>query len=520
MKRKILTIIGTLLLIITVLFSVGSRRVYAGEEKVSEFDTEMKALINEYIGANKIPSWHSKYANDARYQRFFYKMVILCASDSQIQSFANLSESDLQVFMKTYDYSDEKAWDLVFANLDIEPEHLEPDEIVGLYWQVDAYNTGTCDFLYLIWTSRYIPCPNINILEFMESNKIYKLYDSQKDAEDGNYNWPFSLYCDFKDYDLTIYATPIGGFEGDSQIILPLKQNYKIEGIKYGLDKAQYDVDPDPTNKILGGKIVSTTEFDLGLVPQRHGKESLQLCTHAYQYITDIEVQSYYDQIFGGYKHTVHFNLDIDPDKIYRVDTKYTITNDDKKWYQFWLPNDEHTILKSLTPDKSRGGVLGLFQYQGFKEGTFSSVANPYKKYKYELLLDYDDKAWLWKIFTGQEYKESDYRSVADFQILRINYVADNQTYDVPIKMDTIDGETYNILSPHLIEDEASATHKVKKWTSDTIDKIATTFNKNKVWMFVALGAAGTILLFVGIIKIIYVFRVLMVNPKNNDREK
>ena len=181
--------------------------------------------------------------------------------------------------------------------------------------------------------------------------------------------------------------------------------------------------------------------------------------------------------------------------------------------YQFWLPDDEHTILKSLTPDKERGGFLGLFHYQGFKEGSFSSVSNPDRKFKYELLLDYDDQGWRWKIFTGQEYKESDYKRISQFKILRINYLLDEKVYDVAIKMDTIEGETYNILSPNLIEDEASVEHQVKTWANDVIETVKEKFNQYKIWIYVALGAVGLIIILYVVLKIRRLFHTFMTPP-------
>ena len=40
--------------------------------------------------------------------------------------------------------------------------------------------------------------------------------------------------------------------------------------------------------------------------------------------------------------------------------------------------------------------------------------------------------------------------------------------------MDTIQGETYNILSPDLIEDESSTQHQIKTWTNNVEKRIQT----------------------------------------------
>lgn len=43
-----------------------------------------------------------------------------------------------------------------------------------------------------------------------------------------------------------------------------------------------------------------------------------------------------------------------------------------------------------------------------------------------------------------------------------MNYVIDEETYDVPIQMDTIEGETLFILDPDLIIDTDTPYYKIK----------------------------------------------------------
>ena len=516
MKRKLLVIISTFILVLTLFFSLGSTKVFAAEKKASSFDTVIQAEVENYVRNGKLASWHLNYYKNSSYQTFYYKMVKM-RDGTGIDYFATLSQNQIATYSSWYSHAQDETWEYILANLDIDPEYLEPDKYLGLYWDSYAYDNPNLGYLYLIWTSRYLPSEFVTITQFKESNKVYNLYDSKKDQDDLNMNWYDSTYYHIKDYDLSLHITPIGGMETSGQFGIELKQSYNFQGFTYGLDKGQYLTDPDPGDVTFGGSCKEEMQFDLGLTPKNDGHNVMQLCTHAYEYITDIEAQSYYDMAFGGYMHMVHFNLSINPDQIYRVDTKYTISNTNKEWYQFWLPEDSHTILKSLTPDKSRGGILGLFNYQGFKEGSFSSVSNPDKKYKYELLLDYDDKAWLWTIFTGQEYKESDYRKIDEFKILRINYLLEDKTYDVQIKMDTIEGDTYNILSPNLIESESSVQHKVKTWTNDVIETIQEKVNDYKVWLYVALGAVGAFLLLFAIIKVRMFFRTLMTRPRYYD---
>ena len=83
--------------------------------------------------------------------------------------------------------------------------------------------------------------------------------------------------------------------------------------------------------------------------------------------------------------------------------------------------------------------------------------------------------------------------------------------------MDTIEGETYNILSPNLIENESSVNYKVKTWTNDVIESVKETVSNNKTWIFVALGAVGTCVLIYIVIKIRLFFRTLMTRPRYYD---
>ena len=475
----------------------------------------IKREIKYLVDAHAIASWHLKYYDNEGYQAFYYKF---CHISDMYYTWKAYSESQISTYASWYQNKQDETWDYILKNLDIDPEYLEPNQYLGIYWDSYAYDKEDCANLYLIWTSEYLPSEFVNIIQIKESNKVYNLYDSAKDMEDLNSNWWDSTYYHFKNSNITLWITPVGGIEHNKSFGLPIKATYNFQGFKYGLDDAQYNKDPDPYG-YFDGEVKTDMQFDFGQTPKNDGKNMMKLCTHAYEYVTDIEAQSTYSLGFGGYEHFVHFNLSINPDKIYRVDVKYTITNDNKDWYQFWLPDDEHTILKSLTPDKERGGFLGLFHYQGFKQGSFSSVSNPNKKFKYELLLDYDDQGWRWKIFTGQEYKESDYKRIAEFKILRINYLLDEKVYDVAIKMDTIEGETYNILSPNLIEDEASVEHQVKTWANDVVETVKSTYNKYKTVVLIVVGVVATIFVLIIFLKIKLFFKT-MFDMSNYNRRK
>lgn len=387
--------------------------------------------------------------------------------------------------------SSNENWKLILENIDIDVKYLEPNKYLGLYWDSYVEGNNKESYLYLCWTSTYYTRTDNTILYLSESNKSYYLYSSNQDMKNKQGNWLSSTVQTYPEYDLSIYMTSIAGIIDGQSFGLPLKRTYTFNNLKFGYEG---------TNQAIG-QCKETVTFDLGLVPKHNGKNSMQLCTHGYEIIEACEAQSYFDLLkYGGYGHFVHFNTKIKIDKIYRVDVAYKVVNDDKPWYQFFLPSDEHQIKKSLTAERVSGGIFGLYKFQGFTEGSFQSTLSSSINYKYRLHLNYDDDSW--NIFEGKEYYESDYRRISQFQILRMNYVIDGETYDVPIKMDTIEGETLFILDPKLILDTETPYYKVKKQIDDFIlglkDKL-----QSKMWiLWTIIGVVGFIILVVIILKI------------------
>lgn len=242
-------------------------------------------------------------------------------------------------------------------------------------------------------------------------------------------------------------------------------------------------------------------EFNLGKVPAKDGIKLCQLVTHAYEIIKDCEVQSYFDIGFGGYIHQVLFNTTIVIDRIYRVDVAYTLSSENKLWYQFWLNTKEEDVRKSLTAERKTGGFFNLFSYQGFQEGTFQSNIKTSKTYDYKMHLNYDETCW--DLFDNPPYYEADYKIIKNFQILRINYLVADKVYDVAVKMDRVDGETLKIIDRNLIMDTGSTTWKVKDKIYEAVDTVKEKF-----------GEAGTIVLalvsaFAGILFIYIVYKLL-----------
>lgn len=394
--------------------------------------------------------------------------------------------------------SDEN-WKLILENLDIDIKYLEPNKYLGLYWDSCVEDNSKISYLYLCWTSTYLTRTDATILYLKESDKSYYLYSTKEQMSQKKGNWLPSSSKAYPEYDLTLYMTPIAGIINKENFGLPLKTTYTFQNLKFGYEGSNQAI----------GECKQEMTFDLGLIPKNDGKNSMQLCTHGFEIIEACEAQSYFDILkYGGYGHFVHFNTTIKIDKIYRVDVAYKVVNDDKPWYQFFLPSDEHQIKKSLTTERVSGGIFGLYKFQGFTEGSYQSTKNSSINYKYRLHLNYDDDSW--NIFEGKEYYESDYRRISQFQILRMNYVIDEETYDVPIKMDTIEGETLFILDPDLILDTDTPYYKIKKQIDDFIlglkDKL-----KSKLWiLWTIIGVVGVGILIVLILKVRNFIRLLI----------
>ena len=480
----------------------------------SPIENEIQTEVRNYVAEGKLEDWHLEMMVWDGYVCVYNKMVKF---SDDFEYFASSPEDRMWPLVTWYQNNWDETWTYIMDNLDIWPEHLEQNKILGIYW--DSYFSGLEDegYLYLVWVSHYTPSEFVNILEFTESGKTYYLYDNEEAAKELDSNWFISDEFHFSSADLTLHITPIGGISDGEPFGIPLKRNYSFEKFAYGIDDAQWGREVDPTNK-FGGKVEDKVKFDLGVVPKQDGNNILQLVTHGYEIIEDCEAQSFYELNFGGYKHEVYFNLNVDVDKIYRVDVSYKVTNQDKEVWEFWKPDDEHQVTKSLTSEKSQGGFLGLSSYQGFKQGNYKSTKTD-KSYKYKLHLNYDDQAW--RIFRGGDLNESNYERISNFQILRINFLVDNETYDIEVKMDTIEGETLNIFSPDLIMDSDSLNYKVKNSIYDFWDKMTSKIKENGHWFWVILGGVVLIFIIVIVIKVARkITTILSIIPDRKDKNK
>lgn len=416
-------------------------------------------------------------------------------------SFTNNTKA--QSLSSTTDATSEDNWNYILNNVDIDIKHLEPNKYLGLYWDSFVNGNSKNGYLFLCWLSPYYSNDTTTILQVTESGKKYNLYNTTTDMNNKNGNFLPTESKGYPEYDLTIHMTPIAGFKDGENFGLPLKRTYKFTSFKYSYEG---------TNKVLG-TCNEEKSFDLGLIPKLDGKNSMQLVTHGYEIIEACEVQSYFDLFaYGGYGHFVHFNTTIKIEKIYRVDVAYKVLNDNKPWYEFFLPNDEHQIKKSLTTERVSGGIFGLYNFQGFSQGSYQSTKNSSITYKYRLHLNYDDTAWDWSV--SQDFYECDYRRVSEFQILRMNYVIDGETFDVPIKMDTVEGETLFILDSDLILDTDTAYFKLKNLIDDLTNNLQTNWETYKT-VFIVIGCSLlAVVVLIPLIKLLTLLKTLFKNKE------
>ncbi|MBU1143192.1 MAG: hypothetical protein KKH92_06025 [Firmicutes bacterium] len=462
--------------------------------------------VETYVSEGKLESWHNNYSWESGYQTFYTKVFKLGMFEDPLDTWSSYNEDQLLAITSMYRNKVDTVWNDLVHNLDIEPYNLEANKILGLYW--DSNLSKHYSYLYLVWTTEYQPTEFITLKEVTINGTLYKQYETEKDKEDYTPTWEDSDYLHYGTSNLTIHKTAIAGFYNGKQFGVPLTPKYHIQGFTAGVDEVLFFNNPDPTGKYTTTSIDEVT-FDLGLVPKEDGKKAFQIVTHAYEIIQDVEVQSHFDLGFGGFKHHAVFNTTISIDKIYRVDVSYTLSSENKKWYEFYLNTKEQDVKKSLTAKRISSGIFNLFEYQGFKEGTFKSNVKDSKTYQYQLHLNYDDDAW--NLFEFKSYYEADYKVIKNFKILRINYIVDEKVYDVAVKMDTVDGETLGILDRDLILDTDSSTWKVKESIYDVFDEVSEKLSTATDTIY-TIGAViiGLILLYIiyKIIKFInYIFK-------------
>lgn len=406
-----------------------------------------------------------------------------------------------------YNESSEETFDYILNNIDIDIKYLEP-EVLGIYFAGATEEHKDTALLYLIWVSPYFTRKGNTILQFIESGTVYNLYNTK---EMDKSNWMSTISKSYPSDNLSINITAIGGITTNPETNqqqrfgIELKSKYSISQISYG-----YEGTLQPL-----GRIESKVNFDLGMTPKLNSRSLLQMKTHAYEIIEDIEVQSVYEPLRqGGYSHYVYMNFNINVQKVYRVDCQYYLNNNNRGFMgSIFKPKDEKFISKSLSMSRRKGGLFNLADIVSFETGEYSSLTDRSKTYKYKFLLNYEEDNW--DIFSGSQWVEGDYKFVTDFKVIRMNFIADDEVYDIYIKMDSVNGNSLMFYDNDVISSNDDVRHKI----DDLIDNIKTSFNNFKnnfdqyKTAFIIIGCClGGIVLMIPLLKFIFYMKSLLGN--------
>ena len=310
--------------------------------------------------------------------------------------------------------------------------------------------------------------------------------------------------------------TPIGGFclnciENDEYCSYGYGLDittFNISGFTANFDPFYHGIDFGTEDEVLGTeyKIVSTDQhtFKLDKSCKEQKKSVLKSKNHCYIEIKDVECQTKFDLGFGGYMHCVYFNTSINLDFIYRVDVNYNLASDDKPFYNFIAKDGSMDVAKSLSPEIANGGFLGLGRYQGLTTGTFRSIQDNSKVYKYRLILNYDADGW--NIFKGGE-DESKYTNVHKFRMLRMNFIYNGEQYEEEIQMDAIEGDTLSFFDKEEIINVDSNYWEFRNGVNNIQDTLFG--DKTKNVLLGVVGVLSTIILVYVFLKLYRIFKKL-----------
>lgn len=475
-KKFIFASILSLLLALVMFTSMPVATTYAQTYNEQE---RIAHEIEDDVEDGYLPEWHLNYKNYPYYQKIYLKF---CKTEERLNYFGSLTETRLRELFNMY-IGDTQFWNQIVRNLKLDLEDLETNATIGIYFDGQ--------FVYLIWTSEYIPNELINlksvtytinghtetvtngimingVCEHMQGDSIFELTESlyimgQNQEVKCQLNMTPIMSYHKCGSDITGYGVPLEGYKV-----------FTINNWTAELDHTCREEDDDPENYYTFDSDGSEVTFRLSEAIKYEGNPVYQLSTHVYVTITDCICQSYYDLNFGGYQHFVYFNTNLDLEKVYRVDCAYTLLADDEIWAAKLLTGRKDQIIhKSLSEDKARGGFLDLTRYQGLTDGDFSSNDLGSKHYRYRLMLNYDESNW--DISEILETTESDYKRVEEFYVLRLDFLYEGEELDMEIYMDAIGGDDLKIYNRELVLDTTSAVWKFKDHTFEQGDIIGET---------------------------------------------
>lgn len=498
------------------------KRAATTTEPVHDFYNEINAEVEDKVDRGELEQFHLKYYKTEYYQ-FQYQQFR--NSESGMAYWAGLTEDKVTYAMDMVAHS-QKEHIKVLKSLHMPVSTLKRNQALGLYFD------GI--FLNFVWTSEYLPLETYN-LQSITLNGVK--YDNQlitgacKHLE-GDGMFECSTPWMSGPHNLQINMTPIGGYHlcSDDGALYEYgiglhTKTFNITGFEANLDSVQNGLNPGEEDAYFGTeyKIISddSKTFTFSHKPEYQKNAMMQLSSHCYIEIKDIECQTVFGVNFGGYQHSVYFNTPLDLDDVYRVDVSYNLASDEKPWYNFIAATGSMDVVKSLTPETASGGFLGLSTYQGLQEGTFKSNVDGDKTYQYCLLLNYDADGWA--LFKGGQ-DESKFTNVHNFKILRMNFLYKGQEIDCEVKMDEIEGENLSLFDKETILNVESPIWEFKEVVKDTennvnniIDGVHDFFedvqngeSKTMNAIYIAIGAVGSILILYMIIKAYVIIKKLI----------
>ena len=473
-KLKHLFIVFVCALMVVVAFIAAPKvSAYSEQNRIAE-------EVQEHIDNGELPEWHEIYKHYPYYQVIYQKYT---GSPESLAYFANISESHLREMFDWY-MGDSNIWMEMLSKLHTNVSTIEPNTTLGIY-----FNGQT---LYLIWTSEYIPNELLSLksIHYEANGALYGLWNHTMSHTcshlEGDELWDFTDHLFVMSYGQEVVCqinmTPIMSYHEcniDNEVSyfgvnLDGVKNFTIVGWEAEYDHLQTVGYEDPEDYYTFSSVSERMTFNLPEEIHYGGTPFYDFKTHVALNITDCICQSIWDLNFGGYKHYVYFNTDVELDKVYRVDVAYSLVADDEIWSAKLLTGVKtQTLKKSLTEDKHRGGFLNLSRYQGLSVGDYSSNDQEAKHYKYRLMLNYDESNW--DISEALVTSEGDYKRVDEFYCLRLDFLYEGYSGSQVVKMDPIEGESMKSYNRDLILSTDTALWKFKDSSFEIADTVQDT---------------------------------------------
>ena len=472
-----------------------------------DFYNEIVTEVTRHVDQGTLPRFHLNYMTESCYQIPYMKFR------NNISYWGSLTENDIKVIFNRY-YENSKEFIGIMQNLQAPVYYLQKNQAIGFYFD------GI--FLNFLWTSEYLPIETFNLQSITLNGIKYdqQILDKGCSHMIGDGMFEMTSTYSYPEKNVQLNMTPIGGFHycKTTDEVIPYgvglaNKTFEVTGFEANYDAILNGLEPGEEDDYFGTeyKVISTDNktFSFSQYPDYQKNAMMQLSSHVFIEITDVECQSMFVVNFGGYEHAVFFNTNLDLDDVYRVDVSYTLASDDKPWYNFIANSGSVDVAKSLTPDIANGGIFGLSKYQGLSRGNFASIADKNKTYEYRLFLNYDSNGWA---FFSDGAREELYTNVHNFKILRMNFLYKGQEVECDIKMDEIEGETLSIFDENAIVNADSMLWEYKE-TAENIENAVDgvigdlTSGDSKIMktIYILAGTAGAILLGYGIFKV-YVF--------------